>query len=126
MIRRAPGSTGTDTPFPVTTLCRSCVAPASSTALEPVELLLPDEKSISALLRERDDLSALMIVAGADATLYAEPRVLERMAPYAGLLLNEAARERTLQRLGIASRSEERRGGQEGVSTSRYRCTQDN
>src|SRR3546814_13015390 len=44
-----------------------------------------------------------MIVAGADATLYAEPRVLERMAPYAGLLLNEAARERTLQRLGIAS-----------------------
>ena len=82
---------------------QSGVAPASSIALEPVELLLPDEKSISALLRERDDLSALMIVAGADATLYAEPRVLERMAPYAGLLLNEAARERTLQRLGIAS-----------------------
>src|SRR3546814_14846972 len=81
---------------------QSGVAPASSIALEPVELLLPDEKSISALLRERDDLSALMIVAGADATLYAEPRVLERMAPHAGVLLNEDARERKLQRRDIA------------------------
>lgn len=82
---------------------QSGLAPAATIALEPVELLLPDPKSIAALLHERQDLSALLIVAGSNATLYAEPRVLGRMAPYTQLLLNDAARDRSLQRMGIAS-----------------------
>src|SRR3546814_12458930 len=63
-----------------------------------------DTKSIRELLRERKDVSALLLVSPKDAALYGEPKMIERITPYAMLLLREADHERTLRRIGLANR----------------------
>lgn len=69
--------------------------------LEPVELLLPDSSSIRALLRERPDLSVLLIISNRDATLYGDGAEIKRIKPYVTLLLGQTERQRVLTRAGI-------------------------
>ncbi len=77
----------------------------SAFTLEPIELLLPDGRSARVLLKERKDIATLLVISGQDATLYGDSGAIERVAPYATLLLAEADRDRALRRAGFHDRS---------------------
>src|SRR3546814_15836146 len=134
MIRRPPRSTRTDTRFPYTTLFRSQVAVVGERASGLGNLVLRQhqlERGVVADGVGRAQQGAQFIAAGGE-------RNLHRVAPVAqlrqrlllpgkpGLGLAQAARGRAdllvaLAQLPAGVRSEERRGGEECVSTCRSR-----
>src|SRR3546814_19943094 len=121
MIRRPPRSTRTDTLFPYTTLFRSIQA----LDLLGRKLLMGQGAAFRLLLQR---ITATISDAAAEDALRefreALQAAVEMATDVSTRLADIAQRGQTERFLANAARSEERRGGEEGVSTSRSRRSQ--
>src|SRR3546814_13238129 len=119
MIRRPPSSTRTDPPFPYTTLCRSRDEAAGQRHVDHRHVGLQQQQA--GLVEPQ-----LEIVARRRAVQVLAEQALELAGGEVGAACQLAAAERLLQVLlhgrdHRQQRSEERRVGEEGVSTCRTR-----
>src|SRR3546814_17738331 len=120
MIRRPPRSTRTDTPFPYTTLFRS----VAREQLRVLEIRLGEERALDAAAAVLQRHERLRLAALADAAHLAGDDHGGFRPPAAAFLLRAVVLAGGPQRVElaeVAARSEERRVGEECVSTCRSR-----
>src|SRR3546814_18793870 len=125
MIRRPPRSTRTDTLFPYTTLFRSWAEAIIAHRFHIAAFLFPDHPDDLPGTKRRDDDAAMLHRHAMRHAIVERPKGgIEQKhagASHWPSLAGEWKKGKDLSPAACSARSEERRGGKEGVRTGSYR-----